>query len=432
MSESTADAQPLAAGEENRWLLGFCASRLAFSLIFTTYSGSLALLRQDWQMTASQAGLVQSAWQVGYLTSLFTVGFLADRFGAKRTFFWAGFAATASALVFAALARDFVSGLLLYGLTGLCSGGSYTPGLAIISHRVAPQRRGRAMGYYIAASSLGYAVSLLMTSVLISHGGWRTAFLATALGPAAGVLIGAVVLRGTPNVVNPHPQPAQQGRTGESLLTVVRNRPAMLAIWAYVFHSWELLAMWAWMPAYLSAALTKGGEAALQAASLGAVLSAATFITSMTGSVAGGSLSDRYGRTAIMLLMSIVSLACAFSFGWLLGLPILVLVAIGLVFQFAGIGDSSVFSTALAELVPARFLGAAYSLRSVLGFGAGAISPWVFGLALDWGRGGPLHSDALAWGLAWTTVGMGGLLGPLATLRLRRAPESTRLAGGLR
>jgi hypothetical protein len=66
-----------------------------------------------------------------------------------------------------------------------------------------------------------------------------------------------------------------------------------------------------------------------------------------------------------------------------------------------------------------------------LGFGAGAFSPWVFGLVLDATRAAdttPMDS----WGLAWCALGACALLGPLAALRLRRMPESTQMAGGKR
>jgi MFS family permease len=53
-------------------------------------------------------------------------------------------------------------------------------------------------------------------------------------------------------------------------------------------------------------------------------------------------------------------------------------------------------------------------VRSVIGFGAGVISPVVFGWALD------LASGDHAWGIAWCTLGLGALLGPVATWRLRR------------
>ena len=74
----------------------------------------------------------------------------------------------------------------------------------------------------------------------------------------------------------------------------------------------------------------------------------------------------------------------------------------------------------LAESVPPHYLGVAYAVRSVVGFGAGVVSPFVFGWALDLAGGARTSTDALSWGLAWSTLGVGALLGPVATLKLHR------------
>jgi MFS family permease len=414
---------------DSAWLLQFCGARMAFATMFTAYSAALPLLKQDWSMTAGQAGLIQSAYHLGFLVSLFAVGFLSDHCGARRTYLATSVLAAASALLFAFLADGFLSALLLYGLTGLCSGGSYTPGLAILAERCAGGGQGRAMGFYLAAASLGYAVALLIASAMIPLAGWRGAFVATALGPVLGTALGFWTLRNTPNVV--HPPPADHGGRG-ALREVLRNRPAMLSIWGYTFHAWELLGLWAWLPAFLAVAAAQGGGVNLQAASLAATLSALTYLVAVAGSVVGGTLSDRWGRTAVILAMSLLSLACSFAFGWMLGLPMWLVVAVAVFYNCTGVADSSIHSTALSELIHPRYLGAAYSLRSVLGFGAGAVAPWVFGLVLDWGRSPSLGSEYLAWGLAWMSLGVGGLLGPAATLRLRRLPEAQRMAGGRR
>jgi len=79
-----------------------------------------------------------------------------------------------------------------------------------------------------------------------------------------------------------------------------------------------------------------------------------------------------------------------------------------------------VYSTALAEAVPVSRLGAAYSARSVMGFAAGAVSPVVFGAALDAGLHRFGGSSAFPWGLAWSTAGVGALLGPVMILRFAR------------
>ncbi|HEX6827741.1 MAG TPA: MFS transporter [Burkholderiales bacterium] len=402
---------------------------MAFATMFTAYSAALPLLKQDWAMSAGQAGLIQSAYHIGFLVSLFAVGFLSDHYGARRTYLATSVIAAASALLFALFAEGFVSGLLLYGLTGLCSGGSYTPGLAIISEHFAGRGQGRAMGFYLAAASLGYGLALLVASVMIPVAGWRGAFVATALGPVLGTVLGFWTLRDTPNMIHPSPE---DSTSWGALREVMQNQPAMLSIWGYTFHAWELLGLWAWLPAFLAVAAAQGGGVNLQAASLGATLSAVTYLVAVGGNVAGGILSDRWGRTTVILAMSLMSLACSFSFGWMLGLPMWLVVLVAVFYNCAGVGDSSVHSTALSELIRPRYLGVAYSLRSVLGFGAGAIAPWVFGLVLDWGRSPSPGSETMAWGLAWMSLGLGGALGPVVTLRLRRLPDAARMAGGRR
>jgi MFS family permease len=101
-------------------------------------------------------------------------------------------------------------------------------------------------------------------------------------------------------------------------------------------------------------------------------------------------------------------------------------VVFGALYNLAAITDSSVYSTALAEAVPPARLGTAYSVRSVMGFSAGAISPVVFGAALDFGRAEFGGTATLSWVLAWSTAGLGGLLGPLMILRFARLLRTGR------
>ena len=127
---------------DTRWLAGICASRLLFSQIFVAYAAILPLLQEAWGMSSAQAGLVQSGWHAGYVVSLFFAGLAADRFGARRTFLVMSFAGCIASLAFAVFADSARSALLLYALAGMLSGGSYTPVLAIISHRYPPATRG--------------------------------------------------------------------------------------------------------------------------------------------------------------------------------------------------------------------------------------------------------------------------------------------------
>lgn len=404
---------------DSRWLTQLCAARLCFGFIFMAYSSAVPLLMSDWSMTGAQAGLIHAAWHAGYLLSLVTAGLLSQRLGAKATFLSMSWAAGAAALLFALLADGFWSALLLYALAGLCSGGSYTPGLTLISERFPAQRRGAAMGWYLAASSIGYALFLFLGGAVLVASGWRASFLLASAGPLVGIALAHHVLAHSPNKI-----PARRlGSTWSSWQAVRRNKPAMLAIWSYAFHSWELLALWAWLPTYIAAvAQTQRGPAS--AAALGAVLAGVTFMTNAAGSVLGGRLSDTLGRGPVMQAMTCISIGCSLIFGWLFTAPLWLVTCVAIIYNLTALGDSSVYSSALTDLVPPQDLGAAFALRAVLGFGLGALSPVVLGLVLDFGTALSGSRASLAWGLAWGLLGVGALPGLWAIAHMRRNAEA--------
>jgi MFS family permease len=145
---------------------------------------------------------------------------------------------------------------------------------------------------------------------------------------------------------------------------------------------------------------------------------------------AGGWLSDRWGRTAVIAGMMAISSLCSFSFGWMLAAPVALIMLVGSVYGFSAVGDSAVYSTGLTETVTPSRLGSALAVRSLLGFGAGAVAPLVFGMVLD--LHGGRAAGAAGWGWAFSALGVGGVLGLACALWLRTLPESSRLAGGKR
>jgi MFS family permease len=134
-----------------------------------------------------------------------------------------------------------------------------------------------------------------------------------------------------------------------------------------------------------------------------------------------GSLSDRLGRARVIMMLSGISTLCSFVFGWTIGWPFILVMGIGLAYAFSSLGDSPVLSAALTEVVTPSYLGAAFGVRSLFGFGAGAVSPLIFGVVLDWAN--PFGSGQeyyLIWGWAFITLGVGGLGAVWAAYRLRR------------
>lgn len=185
----------------------------------------------------------------------------------------------------------------------------------------------------------------------------------------------------------------------------------------YVFHSWELLAMWAWTPAFVAASLSLSGAKGGGAAASAAYLAASFHVMGLLASSTMGRLSDRAGRRTVLLALAGVSTVCSFTIGWLVGWPAAVVVAVGALYAFTALGDSPVLSTALTESVRPAYLGSALGLRSVLGFGAGAIAPLVFGAVLD--ATNPPGVAPHVWGWAYSVLGLGGLVATICAYGLR-------------
>lgn len=369
-----------------------------------TYAVALPILQQQWVMSATQAGSIASGFQLGYAISLVLFSNLADRISARTVYLYSMFASGVCSMAFAFLARDFFSGLILHTVLGFSLGGTYTTGVMIIADQTAVARRGMAVGFFIASTSCGYALSLIISGITIPLGGYPLSFFLTGLGPVLAWLLALITLRQT--VISVRERRKEQKFTKE----VLGNRKAMLLIWGYLFHNWELQGMWTWTPAFMAACLGAAGTVGVQAVGTGANFVALFHLMGLIASFSMGILSDRFGRARVMVLLATVSMLCSFIFGWTIGLPLVWSIGIGLIYAFSSLGDSPILSAALTEEVEPSYLGGALGLRSLLGFGAAAIAPLAFGAILDWSN--PLiggQRPYVTWGWAFSLLGAGGL-----------------------
>lgn len=395
------------------WLL--CGSRVLLSLIFTAYSGILPFSSEEWNLNATAAASIQSGWHVSYLVSLFAAGFLADRFGAKRVFCVAGVLAAAATMLFALLATGYWSALILYSLAGLCSGGTYTSGIALVHKHTVAAMRGRHMGYFLAAGSVGYALGLYVIGKSVEFASWHGGLHAIAAGALVGAILAVVSLSRVDDV--DVRRAASRSSWFDALAQTLSDRKSMVLNWTYMFHCWELFALWAWMPAFLVLLLK---DSSSSGTGYGIVLASAAHLLSVAGSIAGGASSDRYGRYRAIGIAGAMSALASFVAGSTLFWPLWAAFAFFAVYNIAAIADSPVYSTALAEKVPPDRLGVAFSVRSVMGFGAGAMSPFVFGAILDNATIAAHYGREGSWIAAWSSLGVVSILVPVLIFAAQR------------
>lgn len=405
-------ADDLAPG---RWraLLLLCA---AVALALTTWFSATAILPEmeaHFGLDRDAAAWLTNGVQIGFVLGALVASLvnLPDIVRLDRLMAAAALLAAAANAVLllepgttALVAARIVAGIALAGV--------YPPAMKMVATWF---RRGRgfALGALIGALTFGSALPHLFRALSASLP-WQAVVAASSLAALAGaVLFIAFAREGPFPFSRARFDPRQMG-------TVLRDRPVRLATFGYLGHMWELYAMWAWILVYVREALAAQGSPSPAAASWIAFLAVAA---GAFGCLGGGLLSDRIGRSRSTALLMVISGACAVAIGFAFGGPSLLFVAIALVWGITIIGDSAQFSTAVTELSDPRYVGTALSLQVGLGFGLTILIVWLV----------PEIAHLLGdWRFAFAWLAIGPFLGAAAMLRLRRLPESARMAGGRR
>jgi MFS family permease len=248
-------------------------------------------------------------------------------------------------------------------------------------------------------------MSILIANAMLAVADYRLSFAVTAGVAVVGSALSIAATR------TARDQVAQM-----DLIKTSYDRPwkrqARLLTLGYIGHTWELFGAWAWIPAFLTASLLS--QSRMTGIEVGVWTAVTLHVSGFFGSFLSGYAADHFGAKPVLVTFSLVGAACSLVVGWLSELNVALLLALVWIYGFAIIGDSSVLSSAMTEAVPASQLGRALGLRSILGVGAGSVSPIAFGMALD------MTPASVSWGLAFCTLAVGGALAFACAIALRK------------
>jgi MFS family permease len=187
---------------------------------------------------------------------------------------------------------------------------------------------------------------------------------------------------------------------------VLRNRTTRAYIIGYCVHNYELFGQRAWMVAFLVFC------ASLQPADAPMLLSAATLagLINMLGpvmSVSGNELAIRFGRQRIIFTFMTASGLIACVLGYTAAWPWWIVFALLAIHYGLMLGDSAALTAGAIASAPAEQRGSTMAVYSFVGFSAAFLAPLVFGAVLDVAGG---NGSTIAWGLAFTSMGVFGAL----------------------
>lgn len=396
-----------------RILWTFCLAEFLVMQIWYNFSAVLSSLKEIWLLNNFQAGMIVAMFQLGYVVAVFFFSFLSDNHSPQKLFIAGSLVTGIASILFAFFAKGFYSALFFRTIAGIGMGGVYVPGMKLLAEIFPQEQRGKAIGIYVSSLVVGTGVSFLLSGMLVKIFHWDMLIILTSVG----ALLGALLVHRLGEI----PVKTVKNKLTWELVKKVTRRPSIKVNISYMGHMWELHAMWPWIAPFMVAMFGIHGYPEKDAQMYGNIIGGFSIIIGSIATWLGGALSDQYGRSKTILIFLLGSILCSLTIGWVGVWSIGATCILVILYGFLVIGDSPIFSTAITELVNDDLTGLALGIQSVMGFGITIISPVVFGLLLD-----ITHS----WSIAFSILGLGALVGPIALWQLRQFPESYRMAGG--
>ncbi len=163
--------------------------------LISSVNVALPAIQKEFAADAVILSWVATSYILACAIFLVPVGKLADMYGRKKIFLLGLvlFVLSTLATVWAPSMEILVA---LRAFQGAASAMLMTTAMAILTSVVAPRRRGRAIGFYVAAVYIGLSAGPLGGGVIIQHLGWRWIFLSGAVLGAACIWVTHKGLKG--------------------------------------------------------------------------------------------------------------------------------------------------------------------------------------------------------------------------------------------
>lgn len=371
-------------------------------------SSIIPQLQETWTLTDTSKAWLTIAVQLGFVAGALVSAALniSDRIRPQVVILIGGVGAGVANLVLIWAGGPFV-GIPLRFTAGFFMAGVYPPAFKLISTWFR-EGRGMALGVLAGAIILGNATPHLVNGL----GGvdWENVILVTSLLSVLGGVIAMFVADGPFAFPKSVFDPGQVAR-------VFANRGVRLASIGYFGHMWELFAMYAWFLVFFTDQLADQGVEAFPRA---AFVTFAVVAMGALGSLVGGLIADRWGRSNTTILMLSVSGICSLGIGLLFGGPTWLIVIVGMVWGFTVVADSAQFSAVVTEVADQSYVGTALTMQTAIGFTVTVATIWLI----------PIIESSVTWRWAFAILALGPVVGIAAMARLKHLPEAAQIAGG--
>jgi MFS family permease len=350
--------------------------------VFINYidRGNLAtaapLMQDELHLSASQLGVLLSAFYYGYVVCMPAMGWLAERYGAKRVLA-AGVTIWSIATLTTGFAGSFVMLLALRVLLGIGESVAFPCAWKVLAHAVEVSRLGVANGILSFGYLLGPAVGTLLGGYLMTVFGWRPVFVVFGAASLVWLMPWSRVR------ISPLAAPKQStGDSQPSFSQILGRRELWGASLGHFASNYGYYFIVSWLPFYLVKS---------RGFSMGSMVAIASwaYLLNALSALAMGWLADRWiraGRSPTIVYKSIMAANHLAGIACMIGmvmLPATGSIAALFVFEIvSGCSYPGLFAIPQILAGPrasARWVG----VQNAAGNVAGLIAPAITGILVD-------------------------------------------------
>ncbi|MGO4331134.1 MFS transporter [Cupriavidus sp. 2TAF22] len=330
------------------------------------FSFLLPALTLAWGLTKAEVGVLGTVALIVTAVGGWGAGILSDRYGRARILVLAIIWFTCFG-VLAGFAQTYQQLVVARTLQGLGFGGEWAVGAALMAEVIDPKHRGKAMGYVQSGFALGWALAVVVATLLLAwlphEMAWRVAFWSGII-PASIVLFIRRHIKDAPMF-----ERARQSHAPRATLASVFNRKygrsLVLSSILVIGLQAGCYAILVWLPSLLN----QRGVAATSMIVTVFIMAFGSFC----GFAVAADLCDRIGRRPTLILLSICAWIVTVSY-MLLPLNTTMATILGFLVGFSAIGMFAALGPFLSELFPTHVrttcMGFAYNVGKSVGAGS--------------------------------------------------------------
>ncbi len=266
-------------------------------------------IKKEFAVSDTYLGLLSGfAFALFYATLGIPVARWADR-GNRRIVVTLSLTVWSVMTALCGLAQSFTQLVLARIGVGAGEAGALPPAQSLIADYFPPERRASAIAVFMSSATAGYLVAFVGGAQLVSHYGWRIAFIAVGL---PGLLLAVVVfftLKEPRDVLGYSARNAASDETfAGAMRQLFRKRSyawIVVAITLYAFFAYGVLIFF---PSYMIRSL------GVSLSTIGTTYGAVSAVGALAGTLGGGWLADRLGSRDVRWFAWLPAIALALIF----------------------------------------------------------------------------------------------------------------------